>query len=156
MELKAYKEHRLSIIPLKTLRALKREGVVGEPLTRDDIIFLSRLEMTWGKADIIRAQMARWSVDRRLSMALSADEPAKWQRFILARCFNLGLVGRVIRGAKILDEAEEKFPTLKKERVLSPEYVEGEVRRLIRKANNLRMAYRNKQKEIEEDFSGSG
>lgn len=146
MLLKDYKENRLSIIPLKTLRTFKSMGVIKEPLERDDIIFLSKLELIWGKAEIVRGQMARWRADRRLSVAMSGDEPCAWQRFILARCFNLGMKGGKMSAEKLIEEAEEKYPSLKKEIYLDQIYVESEVKRLMKKANNLRYLYRKKLK----------
>ncbi|MGB3211840.1 MAG: hypothetical protein WBB19_14140 [Desulforhopalus sp.] len=95
-------------IPKRTLRYLNREGIVQDPLCREDLIGLRFLEQVWGKKELLRAQLSRLSMKARLSFLRTADLPTKWERYAYSRFRNLE-PGTTLPMRAIIEEIQTTF-----------------------------------------------
>lgn len=78
-----------SRIPLKTLRLLLKTGLIQDPLTDEDLAGLRFLDKTWANRDLMRAQLASFSIVRRKRLLETTDLETKWERYAYARLMNL-------------------------------------------------------------------
>ena len=78
-----------SKIPLRILRHLKDKGVLSSPLTHEDFAFLSRMEQIWCDRQLLRSQLGRFSLDRRLGIIETASLKTKWERYAFTTLRNL-------------------------------------------------------------------
>lgn len=89
MEEKITSYSKSSRIPLRILRHLKDKGLLSDPLTREDISFLSRMEQIWCDRQLLRSQLGRFSLDRRLTIIETASLETKWERYAFTMLRNL-------------------------------------------------------------------
>lgn len=89
MEEKIYSYSKSSKIPLRILRHLKDKGVLSDPLNHEDIAFLSRMEQIWCDRQLLRSQLGRFSLDRRLGIIETASLETKWERYAFTMLRNL-------------------------------------------------------------------
>ncbi|SHO52050.1 hypothetical protein [Desulfopila aestuarii] len=80
---------RTSRLTRKILRWMVRKKVVENPLTEEDLAGLRLLEKIWGKSEMIRLQLAKYSKARRLQLLTSPDFETKWERYAYTRFSNL-------------------------------------------------------------------
>lgn len=74
-----------SKIETKALYHLRDQGVISEPLSNKDRIFLKRLEHVWGNTQFLRDQMKRMPMARRKTLVATADLSTKWERYAMTR-----------------------------------------------------------------------
>lgn len=79
---------RDSPIPKRVLFYLNREGIIQDPLCREDHIGLQLLEKIWGRKEVLRPQMAKLSMKARVNFIRTADLPTKWERYAYTRFRN--------------------------------------------------------------------
>lgn len=77
-----------SSIPKRVLLYLNREGIIQDPLCREDHIGLQLLEKVWGKKELLRPQLTKLSMKARLCFIRTADLPTKWERYAYTRFRN--------------------------------------------------------------------
>ncbi len=78
-----------SRVPLKSLRALVKAGTIHDPLTDDERKGLEFLSKTWANRDLLRAQLATFSLARRKSLMETVDLKTKWEIYAFSRFRNL-------------------------------------------------------------------
>ena len=74
-----------SKIETKSLYHLRDLGVISDPLSNKDRIFLKRLERVWGNPRFLRDQMKRMPITRRKTLVATADLETKWERYAMSR-----------------------------------------------------------------------
>ena len=99
---------RSSIIPLKVFLLLKDKGVIPDPLAPDDLIGLQLLEKVWGKRDILRPQLVKFSTADRRRFIETADLPTKWERYAYSR-FRNQKTGHTLPMKTMIEEIENVF-----------------------------------------------
>lgn len=87
MEIKEFAAR--STIPRHVLSYLNREGILGNPLSQEELSCLRFLEKIWGKKELLRAQLSRLSMKARLSFIRTAGLQTKWERYAYSRFYNL-------------------------------------------------------------------
>ncbi len=97
-----------SSIPKRILRYLNREGIIADPLRREDLIGLQYLEKVWGKREVLRAQLNRLSLKARLSFLRTADLPTKWERYAYSRFHNY-TPGKKLAMETVVEEIQTTF-----------------------------------------------
>jgi len=97
-----------SRVPLKTLRALLRAGLIHEPLTDEDLCGLRFVETAWANAALLRAQIASLTVPRRQRLIETADLETQWERYAFSRYANLK-EGQSVSISLLCYEIEETF-----------------------------------------------
>lgn len=80
---------RRSHLSRRILRWMVRKKVIGNPLTQEDLLGLELLEKVWGKSEIIRSQLIKYSKQRRLQLLTTPDFDSKWERYAYSRFCNL-------------------------------------------------------------------
>lgn len=95
-------------IPKRILRYLEREGIIADPLNREDQLCLQFLEKIWGNKEILRAQLSRLSLKARHSFLRTADLPTKWERYASSRYFNLA-PGQKLEMSTLIEEIQTTF-----------------------------------------------
>lgn len=99
---------RQSQLSRKILRWMVRKKVINNPLTEDEIMGLELLEKVWGKSEIIRGQLAKYSKERRLQLLTSPDFDTKWERYAYSRFSNLERGARLAM-KQLINELELTF-----------------------------------------------
>lgn len=97
-----------SVIPKRVLRYLQREGVISDPLSSDNQLCLRFLEQVWGRAEMVRPQLAKLSMKARLSCIRTADLSSKWERYAYSR-FRNQEQGRKLAMKTVVEEIEVTF-----------------------------------------------
>ena len=97
-----------SIIPAKVFRQLKDKGFIHDPLTPDDLIGLQLLEKVWGKREVLRPQLVRFSMADRRRFIETADLPTKWERYAYSR-FRNQKTGQILPMKTMVEEIENVF-----------------------------------------------
>lgn len=87
MEIKEYA--KISKIPLKTLRWMKRSKTISDPLLDEDLIGLKLLENLWGVHDFLRPQLSQKNVKYRKALIETCELESKWERYAFSRFMNL-------------------------------------------------------------------
>ena len=87
MEIKEYA--KISKIPLKTLRWMKRSKTISDPLLDEDLIGLKLLENLWGLHDFLRPQLSQKNVKYRKALIETCELESKWERYAFSRFMNL-------------------------------------------------------------------
>ena len=105
---------RQSRLPLKTLRWMVSQKLIHNPLAGEDLIGLKLLESVWGKYEILRAQLTRFSKKRRAKLIETADLKTKWERYAYSRFSNLA-PGQKLAMNKLIEEVEITFDFILKE-----------------------------------------
>ncbi|MGB3222859.1 MAG: hypothetical protein WBB23_08670 [Desulforhopalus sp.] len=95
-------------IPKRILRYLQREGIINDPLCREDQLCLQFLEKIWGNKEMLRAQLSRLSLKARHSFLRTADLPTKWERYASSRYFNLA-PGQKLEMSTLIEEIQTTF-----------------------------------------------
>ncbi|PID72902.1 MAG: hypothetical protein CR992_00985, partial [Desulfobacterales bacterium] len=85
-----------------------QEGMITDPLSEADLTGLQLIERTWGRREILRAQLSRLSKTRRRQLINSADLETKWERYAYSRFNNLNK-GERLTLKKLFDEIEITF-----------------------------------------------
>ena len=99
---------RQSQIPQRVLRQLQREGIIEDPLCREDHLNLQFLEKIWGKKEVLRPQLSRMSMKARLNFLRTTDLTSKWERYAYTR-FRSQESGQKLAMQTVLDEIETTF-----------------------------------------------
>lgn len=99
---------RNSRIPKRVLLYLHREGIIQEPLCREDRIGLRFLERIWGRKDVLRPQLNKLSMKARLSFLRTVDLPSKWERYAYTR-FRNQEPGKNLAMRSVMEEIEITF-----------------------------------------------
>lgn len=99
---------RQSQIPQRVLRHLQCEGIIQDPLCREDQLNLQFLEKIWCKKEVLRSQLNRLSMKTRLSFIRTADLPSKWERYAYTR-FRNQAPGKKLAMQTVLEEIETTF-----------------------------------------------
>ncbi len=89
-------------IPLEDLTALRRAGLLREPVPPEDIVILSFLSQTWGKSRWLKRQLARFNRKARHALVRTA-EFSKTEAYIFNRYYNAEKGKRLL----VSDVAEE-------------------------------------------------
>lgn len=106
MEIETYAgQSRLSH---KILRWMVQNKMIQNPLSENDRLGLQLVEKTWGKREILRAQLSQFSRKRRQQLINSADLETKWERYAYSRLSNLKK-GERLSMKKLIDEVEITF-----------------------------------------------
>ncbi len=121
---------KISALPKRVLVYLRREGVIEDPLSSDNVICLQFLEQIWGKKELLRAQLSRLPLKARLSFLRTAELPTKWERYASSRYYNLA-PGKKLEMAMLIEEIQTTFCF-----VLSKQ----QIRRLYRIRNRVQVA----------------
>jgi len=121
---------KISALPKRVLVYLRREGVIQDPLSSDNVICLQFLEQIWGKKELLRAQLSRLPLKARLSFLRTAELPTKWERYASSRYHNLA-PGKKLEMAMLIEEIQTTFCF-----VLSKQ----QIRRLYRIRNRVQVA----------------
>ena len=87
MEIKEYA--KISKIPLKTLRWMKKSKTISDPLLAEDLIGLKLLENLWGLHDFLRPQLSQKNVKYRKALIETCELETKWERYAFSRLMNL-------------------------------------------------------------------
>ena len=95
-------------IPKRVLRYLNREGIIQDPLCREDLIGLRFLEKLWGRKEVLRAQLSRLSMKARLNFLRTADLPTKWERYAYSRLRSLN-PGKKLAMHTVIEEIQTTF-----------------------------------------------
>ena len=95
-------------IPKRVLRYLNREGIIQDPLCREDLIGLRFLEKLWGRKEVLRAQLSRLSMKARLNFLRTADLPTKWERYAYSRFRSLN-PGKKLAMHTVIEEIQTTF-----------------------------------------------
>lgn len=106
MDIEKYAEN--SLLPRKVLRWMVKKEFIRSPLDEGDISGLQLLEKTWGKCEVIRAQLTRLSKARRLQLLTSPDFETKWERYAYSRFSNLPR-GKRLSMKQLANEIEMTF-----------------------------------------------
>lgn len=106
MDIETYAEQ--SPLSRKVLRWMVDTEMIKNPLSETDILGLQLIEKTWGKREILRAQLSRFSKIRRLQIINSADLETKWERYAYSRFSNLD-EGERLTLKKLFNEIELTF-----------------------------------------------
>lgn len=124
-------------IPKRILRYLQREGIINDPLSREDQLCLQFLEEIWGNKEILRAQLSRLSLKARHSFLRTADLPTKWERYASSRYFNLA-PGQKLEMRTLVEEIQTTFCFL---------LTNQQIKRLYKIRNRVQVAkYREKKR----------
>lgn len=124
-------------IPKRILRYLQREGIINDPLSREDQLCLQFLEEIWGNKEILRAQLSRLSLKARHSFLRTADLPTKWERYASSRYFNLA-PGQKLEMSTLVEEIQTTFCFL---------LTNQQIKRLYKIRNRVQVAkYREKKR----------
>ncbi|KAB2890784.1 MAG: hypothetical protein F9K32_07010 [Desulfobulbaceae bacterium] len=99
---------RHSQIPQRVLRLLQREGIIHDPLCREDLLNLQFLEKIWRKKEVLRSQLSRMSMKARLNFLRTADLPSKWERYAYTR-FRNREPGKKLTIQTVVEEIETTF-----------------------------------------------
>lgn len=94
-----------SVLSLKILRWMTRKKIIQNPLSERELNRLEILEKTWGRSELLRAQLSKFPKDRRLRLLTSPDFETKWERYAYSRFCNLE-PGRRLPMKKLIDEIE--------------------------------------------------
>ena len=97
-----------SRIPKRVLRYLNREGMIEDPLCKEDQIGLLLLEKVWGRKEVIRSQLTKLSMRARLNFIRTADLPTKWERYAYTR-FRNQKEGKSLAMQIVVEEIEITF-----------------------------------------------
>lgn len=87
MEIKEYANQ--SRIPLKILRWMVKKSYIENPLSEKNIAALELLENTWGSSEIIRSQLVKYPMVRRVDLLTMPDFETKWERYAYSRFRNM-------------------------------------------------------------------
>jgi hypothetical protein len=99
---------RRSKIPARVLWYLKEKGFIHDPLSSEDRAGLSLLEKTWCLREVLRPQLARFSVADRKRFIRTADLPTKWERYAYSR-FRNHEAGKTLPMSTVIEEVEVTF-----------------------------------------------
>ena len=97
-----------SRIPKGVLLYLNREGIIRDPLCREDHIGLHLLEKVWGRKEVLRPQLTKLSMKARLNFIRTADLPTKWERYAYTR-FRNQEEGKSLAMQIVVEEIEITF-----------------------------------------------
>lgn len=78
-----------SHISRKVLRWMARNELIHDPLSEQDLLGLALLEKVWGRTEIVRGQISKYSKTRRAQLLTSPDLDTKWERYAYSRFCNL-------------------------------------------------------------------
>lgn len=92
----------------KILRWMVQNKILNNPLSGTDLMGLQLIEKTWGRREILRAQLSQFSKKRRQQLIDSADLKTKWERYAYSRLSNLEK-GERLPLKKLFDEVEITF-----------------------------------------------
>lgn len=92
----------------KILRWMVRKKVIGNPLGQEELLGLDLLEKIWGKSEIIRGQLTKYSKERRLQLLTMPDFESKWERYAYSRFCNLA-DGARLPMKQLINELEMTF-----------------------------------------------
>lgn len=110
MTLKEYYSSAKKSFSLYQLKLLKFNGVISEPLTNTDLLFLNKLDVIWGDRVILRSQISKMKLKERLSFLETADFNFPWERYIYSRIVNeKTVVGRPPRSAVLIKEVRSRY-----------------------------------------------
>ncbi|MBM9615671.1 hypothetical protein JWJ90_15490 [Desulfobulbus rhabdoformis] len=127
--------------PKRIIRYLQREGIIQDPLGREDQLCLQFLERIWGKRELLRAQLSRLPLKARLSFLRTADLPAKWERYASSRYFNLP-IGQKLEMNTLIEEIQTTFCFL---------LTRQQIKRLYKIRNRVQVAkHREKKRAYEQ------
>ena len=132
-------------IPKRILRYLQREGIINDPLNREDQLCLQFLEKIWGNKEILRAQLSRLSLKARHSFLRTADLPTKWERYASSRYFNL-TPGQKLEISTLIEEIQTTFCFL---------LTRQQVKRLYKIRNRVQVAKHREKKRADEQPDSS-
>lgn len=122
----------------KILRWMVTKEVIQNPLQESDIVGLQLLEKVWAKQEIIRSQLAKYPMQRRLRLLEGSQFETKWERYAYGRYCNLE-PGKRLAMKQLIAEIATTFG-------FTPGY--REVKRLYKvreRAYNKRKSLRKKQ-----------
>ncbi|MBB5348433.1 hypothetical protein JWG42_00885 [Desulfoprunum benzoelyticum] len=132
-------------IPKRILRYLHREGIITDPLSKEDQLCLQFLERIWGKKEIVRAQLSRLSLKARHSFLRTADLPTKWERYASSRYFNLA-PGQKLEMSTLIEEIQTTFCFL---------LTRQQIKRLYKIRNRVQVAKYRERKRADEQPDSS-
>lgn len=127
---------RESRLPRKVLLYLNRQGIIQDPLNREDHIRLLFLENIWGRTEMLRPQVAKLSRKARLSLIRTADLTTKWERYAYSR-FRNWEQDKKLAMQSLIEEIEVTF---------SFKLAKQHIRRLYKIRNRAQVA-RHREKE---------
>ena len=132
-------------IPKRILRYLQRDGIINDPLSREDQLCLQFLEEIWGNKEILRAQLGRLSLKARQSFLRTADLPTKWERYASSRYFNLA-PGQKLEMSTLIEEIQTTFCFL---------LTRQQIKRLYKIRNRVQVAKHREKKRSDEQPGSS-
>ncbi len=97
-----------SLLSRKFLNWMVRKEIIQTPLSESDLLGLGMLEKTWGKSEVIRAQLIKYPKERRLQLLTSPDFDTKWERYAYSRFRNLKN-GHRLPMKQLIDEVEVTY-----------------------------------------------
>lgn len=97
-----------SQLSCKILRWMVAKEVIHNPLFESDIIGLQLLEKIWSRQEIIRSQLSKYSMKRRLRLLEGSQFETKWERYAYGRFCNLGKDTR-LHMKQLISEIETTF-----------------------------------------------
>ena len=127
-----------SQLSYKILRWMVAKEVIHNPLFESDIVGLQLLEKIWSRQEVIRSQLTKYSMERRLRLLENSQFETKWERYAYGRFRNLGK-GKRLPMKQLISEIQTTF-------AFTPGY--KEVKRLYKvreKAYNKRKNHKKKQ-----------
>lgn len=127
-----------SQLSCKILRWMVAKEVIHNPLFESDIVGLQLLEKIWSRQEVIRSQLTKYSMERRLRLLENSQFETKWERYAYGRFRNLGESKRLPM-KQLISEIKTTFG-------FNPGY--KEVKRLYKvreKAYNKRKNHNKKQ-----------
>lgn len=128
-------------VPRNILRYLSREGLIQDPLSKEDFICLRFLEQIWGNKKILRSQLSRLSMKARQSFLRTADLPSKWERYAASRFYNLD-TGKKLPMAALIEEIQTTFCFVLSKKQIS---------RLYKIRNRIQVTRHREKKRAEND-----
>lgn len=127
--------------PKRILRYLHREGIIADPLSKEDQLCLQFLERIWGKKEVLRSQLSRMSLKARLSFLRTADLPTKWERYASSRYFNLA-TGQKLEMNTLIEEIQTTFCFL---------LTRQQIKRLYKIRNRVQVAKHREKKRADKE-----
>lgn len=129
-------------LPTKVVRRMELLGVIANPLTDEDIAFLSKFAKTWGDIGIVRAQTRKMSVKAKKAFIETAALPSQWERWAYTRIKNdRPILGSSPRNSQLIHEIRKYF-TLGNE--ISDDYLKRRLQQIRRMVTNAK--YRERQR----------
>lgn len=98
----------MTCIPKRLLSYLTRKGLLSQPPSQEEILGLRFLATIWGDKEVVRAQVAKMSLQARKSFLQTAELTTKWERYAYSRFLN-SEAGTRLPMIRVVAEIESTF-----------------------------------------------